>query len=114
MISIKYVLATKPRMSLELMQAMGSMIVKLQNVEGCSNIDFMQDELDENQFYFRMDWQNKVLFKSLLNSNEFSVFEGSIDVLCFNPTVEIISTDNRVLKILKKNFKKELQKEFNN
>ncbi len=83
-------------MNLELMQTMGSMIVKIQNIEECLNIGFKQDERNENQFYFRMDWQNKNFLKSLVNNNEFSIFEGSIDVLCFKPTVEIICTDNRV------------------
>ncbi len=68
-------LKTKPRMNLELMQTMGSMIVKIQNIEECLNIGFKQDERNENQFYFRMDWQNKKFLKSLVNNNEFSIFE---------------------------------------
>ena len=114
MISINFILKTKPGMNLELLQAMGSIIVNLHVVEGCVNIDFKQDKLDKNQFYFRMDWQNNIFFKSLLISSEFSILEGSIDVLCYNPTVEIISNDGSVLRIIKKNYKKELQKEFNN
>lgn len=114
MISINFILKTKPRMNLELLQVMGSIIVNLHRVGGCVNIDFKQDKLDKDQFYFRMNWQNNIFFKSLLISNEFSIFEGSIDVLCYNPIVEIISNDDSVLRIIKKNYKKELQKEFNN
>lgn len=114
MISINFRLDTKPGMNLELLQVMGSIIVNMHGVEGCVNIDFKQDNLNKNQFYFRIDWQNIIFLKSLLNSNEFSIFEGSIDVLCYNPTIEIIGNDNRVLRIIKKNYKKELQKEFNN
>ena len=113
MISISYVLKTKPGMNLELLQVMGSIIVNFQNVEGCINIDFKQDNLDKDQFYFRMDWQNNNFFESLLNSNEFDIFEGSINVLCHNPTVEFIGKDNRVITIVKKNYKRELLKEFN-
>jgi quinol monooxygenase YgiN len=114
MVRINFILKTKPRMNLELLQVMGSIIVNLHRVDGCVNIDFKQDKLDKNQFYFRLDWQNNIFFKSLLNSNEFSVFEGSVAVLCYNPTVEIISNNNSVLRIIEKNYKKELQKEFNN
>ena len=114
MISIIYKLKTKPGMNLELLQVVGSIIVNMQKLEGCLNIDFKQNKLDKREFYFRMDWQNKIFFNTLLNSNEFSLFEGSIDVLCYYPAVEIISNDDRVLRIIKKNYKKELQKEFIN
>ena len=114
MISIKYILKAKPGKNLELLQVMGSNIVNMQRVEGCLNIDFEQDNLDKDQFVFRMDWQNNNLFKSLLNSNEFNIFAGSIHVLCENPTIEFIGKDNRVIRIIEKNYKKELLKEFNN
>lgn len=114
MISIKYILKAKPGKNLELLQVMGSNIVNMQRVEGCLNIDFKQDNLDKDQFVFGMDWQNNNFFKSLLNSNEFNVFEGSINVLCHNPMVEFIGKDNRVIRIIKENYKTELLKEFNN
>ncbi len=110
MISIKYILKTKLGMNLELLQVMGSIIINIQNIEGCLNIDFKQDNLNKDQFYFRMDWQNNIFFKSLLNSNEFDIFEGSLKTLCYNPTIEIIGKNNRVLKIIKKNYKRELQR----
>jgi quinol monooxygenase YgiN len=114
MVSIIYLLKTKPGLNLELLQVMGSMIVNMQKVEGCLNIDFNQDKLKKDQFYFRMDWQNNVLFNSLLNSNEFDIFEGSLNTLCYKPTVKIIDKNNKVLRIIKMNYKNELQKEFNN
>ena len=40
--------------------------------------------------------------------NEFRVFEGTINVLCHNSTVEFIDNDNRVIRIIKKNYKKNL------
>jgi quinol monooxygenase YgiN len=114
MVSIIYLLKTKPGLNLELLQVMGSMIVNMQKVEGCLNIDFNQDKLNKDQFYFRMDWKNNVFFNSLLNSNEFDIFEGSLNTLCHEPTVEIIGKNNKVLREIKMNYKNELQKEFNN
>jgi quinol monooxygenase YgiN len=114
MISINFVIRAKPRMNLELLQVMGSIMVNLHKIEGCLNIDFKQDKLNKDQFYFRMDWQNNVFFNSLLNSKEFGIFEGSLNTLCYNPKVEIIGKNNSVLRIIKENYKRELQKEFNN
>jgi quinol monooxygenase YgiN len=114
MVSIIFLLKTKPGLNLELMQVMGSMIVNIQALEGCRNIDFKQDNLNKEQFYFRIDWQNNIAFKSLLNSNEFDIFEGFIKTLCHSPTVEFTGKDNGVIKIIKKNYKRELLKEFNN
>jgi quinol monooxygenase YgiN len=114
MVSIIFLLKTKPGLNLELLQVMGSMIVNMQKAEGCLNIDFKQDKLDKDQFYFQMDWQNNIAFKSLLNSKEFDIFEGFIMTLCHSPTVEFTGKDNGFKKIMKKNYKKELLKEFNN
>ena len=114
MISISFDLTTKPRMNLELLQVMGSIIVNFNKADGCENVVFKQDKMDKNHFCFRMDWENNVLLKSFLSSNEFDIFQGSMDVLCYDPTVKIISNDNSVLRTIKKNYKKELQKEFIN
>ena len=109
MTSINFILKTKPGMNLELLQVMGSVIMNFHNVEGCLNVAFKQDKLDKDQFYFRFDLQNIFFLKSLLNSNEFSLFEGTINVLCHNPIVEIIDNEERVLRITKENYKKEIQ-----
>ena len=52
MISINFVLKAKPRMNLELLQVMGSIMVNLHKIDGCLNIDFKQDKLNKDQFYY--------------------------------------------------------------
>ena len=104
MISINFILNTKPGKNLEFLQTMGSIIVDLYKVKGCMNIDFKQDDLYKDQFCFRLDWQNKKLFKSLLKSKEYDIFEGAIKVLCHAPTVEDISAENRTKRINEYDF----------
>ena len=89
MTSIHFSFKTKPGRNLEFLQTMGSIIVDLQKVNGCMNLDFQQDRQADDQFYVRLDWQSSQLLEAMLNTKEYSILEGAMKVLCEKPLVEI-------------------------
>ena len=78
MISIHFSFITKRGKNLELLQTMGSIIVDLHKVKGCTNIDFQQDSKNQDQFFVKLDLQSKQLLKAMLNTEEYGIFEGAI------------------------------------
>jgi len=72
------------------MQSIGSIIVDLRKVKHCLGIDFHQNSQEKDRFSLRLDCQNKISLKDLLDSKEYNVFEGAIRVLCGVPDIEII------------------------
>ena len=98
MLITNFNIKTKPDKNLEFMQTIGSIIVGLRKAKGCMSIDFQQNDQDEDQFYLRFQWQNSALFKALLLSKEYDIFEGAIMILCEPPIVEI-SDVNTIIKI---------------
>ena len=83
-------------MNLELMQSIGSIIVDLRKVKGCLGIDFQQDSQDKDRFSLRLDWQNPLSLRDLLDSKEYNVFEGAIRVLSVRPNIGIIDGDKTI------------------
>jgi quinol monooxygenase YgiN len=98
MLVSKFHVKTKRGKKFEFMQTIGSILVGLRMEEGCVGIDFQQNEVDENQFYLHLDWQDAALFKAALLNKEYDIFEGAMKILCEPPIVQI-SDENMNIKI---------------
>jgi len=91
MISIIFNFKTKPSKNLEFMQSIGSVIVNLRKIKGCSGIDLQQDDSDKDQFTLQLNWQSRIFIKELLERKEYEILEGAIKVLCEELSIEIIN-----------------------
>ena len=84
-------------MKLEFMQTIGSIIIELRNIEGCTGIDFKQDPHDEDRFSLVLSGNNRKYIDKLLGSTEYNFLEGDIMVLCKIPTIEF-TIGNRTIR----------------
>ena len=112
MISLIFNFKTKSFKNLEFMQSIGSIIIDLRKVKGCTGIDLQQDDLDKNQFSLRLDWQNQIFVTELLESSEFEFLEGAIRVLCEAPTIEILNGHKTIITDIQKNRKTSIKKQI--
>ena len=97
MVSINFHLEIKSGMNLEFMQTIGSIIIELRNIEGCTGIDFKQDPHDKDRFSILLNGNNRKFVDKLLYSAEYNFLEGAITVLCKPPTVEV-TIGNRTVR----------------
>ena len=112
MVSIIFSLKTKPYKHLEFMQMIGSIIVDLRRVKGCTGVDLQQDELHKDQFNLGIEVQNGENIQSFLRSKEFDFFQGAIKVLCTPPTIEIMDRSNKIIIDTHQNSKDNLIKQI--
>jgi len=89
MVSLNYHLEVKPDKNLEFMQTIGSIVIELENIEGCNGIDFKQDSRDKDLFSLLLNGNNQEFIDKLLSTEEYIFLEGAITVLCKIPTVEV-------------------------
>ena len=97
MVSINFQFKIKPGMNLEFMQSIGSIIIEIRKLEGCTGIDFKQDPHDEDRFSLLLNGQNRKFIDKLLESEEYKFLEGAITVLCKIPTIEV-TVENRTMR----------------
>jgi quinol monooxygenase YgiN len=98
MVSLNYHLEIKPGMNLEFMQTIGSIIIELRNIEGCTGIDFKQDSHDKDRFSLLLNGNNQKFIDKLLSTEEYKFLEGAITVLCKPPSVEV-TIGNKTIQI---------------
>ena len=103
MVSVTFNLKTNTGKNLEFLQTIGSIIIGLRKVEGCKNIDLQQDDKIKEQFSLQLNWQNKKRLMALIDSSEFEIFQGGIQVLCEPPLINIYDGHNTISKDAKKN-----------
>jgi len=120
MVNILFQLEVKPGMKLEFMQCMGSVIIELRSIEGCTGIDFKQDPHDEVLFSLALSGGSQKFVQKLLSSEEYNFLEGAISVLCNIPITEVtignkttriepdkkenISLKNQIISKMENNF----------
>ena len=97
MVSVNFHFQIKPRMNLEFMQSIGSIIIEIRKLEGCIGIDFKQDPQDKDRFSLLLNGNNRKFIDKLLDSEEYDFLEGAITVLCKPTTVEVI-IGNRIMR----------------
>jgi len=98
MLSVIFNLKTNTGKNLEFLQTIGSIIIDIRKIEGCKSIDFKQNDNFKGQFYLQLNIESKNLMMVLLDTNEFGIFQGAIQVLCEPPIIEIRAGD-KVLNI---------------
>jgi len=76
-------------MNLEFMQTIGSIIIELRNIEGCTGIDFKQDSNDKDRYSLLLNGNNQKFIDKLLSTEEYKFLEGAITVLCNTPYIEV-------------------------
>ena len=106
MVSINFSFKTNTGKNLEFLQTIGSIIIDLRKVNGCKNIDIQQDDQIKEQFSLQLNWQNKKRLMALIDSKEFGVFLGAIQVLC-EPSMIEIHVGHETIKIEDNNQKRD-------
>ena len=96
MVSINYNLEIKPSMNLEFMQTIGSIIIELRNLEGCTGIDFKQDPHDKDRFSLLLNGNNQEFIDKLFSTEEYKFLEGAITVLCKTPSMEVTIGNKKI------------------
>ena len=84
-------------MNLEFMQSIGSIIIEIRRLNGCTGIDFKQDPHDKDRFSLLLNGNNRKFIDKLLDSEEYNFLEGAITVLCKSPTIEV-TIGNRTMR----------------
>ncbi len=112
MVSIVLSFKTKSGKNLEFMQTIGSIIVDIRRIKGCTGVDLQQDDQYKDQFHLGIDLQNGEYIQSLLGSKEFDFFQGAVKVLCSPPIIEINDGSKKIKIDTHQNSKVSLSKQI--
>ena len=75
-------ITVRPENRKELCQTISSLLEPLKREKGCLTYRFYEEEEDENTFVLIGEWETPSAWNAHLNSDNFAVLVGSINLLC--------------------------------
>lgn len=80
----------------ELMNTLTALAKRFTRAQGCISFQLVQDLENENLFQLIGEWRSQEDYDKHVNSPEYEVLQGAIQILGFRPEVRVLKVDEDV------------------